>query len=165
MKKSTPFEHFGARFQRCAGKLDNAGAGINPKAGGFEQETQETAAPGCRSFSPPASATDPQAAINFYTSRFDSEKARFAGLLDAVWAQKSWLLFTKVSTPPPWQLTSAVWHFGWGAEDMKATYQRQLDMGTKFFTPLTDISDSAVAIRAQPAFSICLCRRTGSRAH
>src|SRR5206468_223407 len=24
---------------------------------------------------------------------------------------------------------------------MKATYQRQLDMGTKFFTPLTDISD------------------------
>jgi hypothetical protein len=38
-------------------------------------------------------------------------------------------------------LTSAVWHFGWGAEDMKATYQKQLDMGTKFFNPLTDISD------------------------
>jgi catechol 2,3-dioxygenase-like lactoylglutathione lyase family enzyme len=85
--------------------------------------------------------TDPKAAIDFYTSRFDCEKARFAGLLDGVWAQKSWLLFTRVSAPPPWQLTSAVWHFGWGAEDMKATYQKQLDMGTKFFTPLTDISD------------------------
>jgi catechol 2,3-dioxygenase-like lactoylglutathione lyase family enzyme len=85
--------------------------------------------------------TDPAAAIGFYTSKFDSEKGRFAGLMDAVWAQKSWMLFTKVSTPPPWQLTSAVWHFGWGAEDMKATYQKQLDSGTKFFTPLTDISD------------------------
>jgi catechol 2,3-dioxygenase-like lactoylglutathione lyase family enzyme len=58
-----------------------------------------------------------------------------------VWAQKSWLLFTKVSAPPPWELTSAIWHFGWGAEDMKATYQKQLDSGTKFFNPLTDISD------------------------
>lgn len=109
-----------------------------------EQEKPETKAPAF----PVAhfhhlhlNTTDPQAAIDFYTSRFDCEKARFAGLLDAVWSQKSWILFTKVSTPPPWQLTSAVWHFGWGAEDMKATYQKQLDMGTKFFTPLTDISD------------------------
>lgn len=120
--------------------------GLNLTAGGFEQaKPQETAPP------PPVAmahfhhlhlnATDPAAAINFYTSKFDSEKGRFAGVMDAVWAQKSWLLFTKVSSPPPWELTSAVWHFGWGAEDMKATYQKQLDSGTKFFTPLTDISD------------------------
>jgi catechol 2,3-dioxygenase-like lactoylglutathione lyase family enzyme len=38
-------------------------------------------------------------------------------------------------------LTSAIWHFGWGAEDMKATYEKQVAAGTKFFTPLTDISD------------------------
>jgi len=84
---------------------------------------------------------DPKAAIDFYTSRFDCERARFAGLLDAVWTQKSWILFTKVSQPPPWELTSSIWHFGWGAEDMKAAYEKQLAMGTKFFTPLTDISD------------------------
>ncbi|MBX3277304.1 MAG: VOC family protein [Acidobacteria bacterium] len=84
---------------------------------------------------------DPAAAIDFYTSKFDAEKARFAGLVDAVWAQKSWLLFTKVNQPPPAGLTSSIWHFGWGAEDMKATYARHLEMGTKFFTPLTDISD------------------------
>ena len=83
---------------------------------------------------------DPAAAIDFYTSKFDCEKARFAGLLNGVWAQKSWLLFSKVSEPPPWELTSAIWHFGWGAEDMKATYQKQLDMGTKFFTPITQLS-------------------------
>ena len=59
--------------------------------------------------------TDPKAAIDFYTSKFDCEKAKFAGLMDAVWAQKSWLLFTKVNKPPAWELTSAIWHFGWGA--------------------------------------------------
>lgn len=85
--------------------------------------------------------TDPAANINFYTSKFDCEKGKFAGLLDGVWAQKSWMLFTKVSSPPQWELNTAIWHFGWGAEDMKATYQKQLDSGTKFFTPLTDISD------------------------
>src|SRR5260370_1513279 len=86
--------------------------------------------------------TDPAAAINSYTSKFDCEKARF-GAMDAVWAQKSWLLFSKVSTPPPWELTSAIWHIGWGAEAMNSTYQNQLDSGTKFFAPLTDISDLA----------------------
>jgi len=85
--------------------------------------------------------TDTKAAIEFYTSRFDSEKARFPGLADAVWAQKSWIFFTKVNTPPPWELTSSIWHFGWGAEKMKEEYERQLKLGTRFFTPLTDISD------------------------
>jgi catechol 2,3-dioxygenase-like lactoylglutathione lyase family enzyme len=84
---------------------------------------------------------DPKAAIDFYTSKFDCEKAKFAGLMDAVWAQKSWMLFTKVNKAPAWELTSAVWHFGWGAEDMKATYEKHVAAGTKFFTPLTDISD------------------------
>ncbi len=84
---------------------------------------------------------DPKAAVDFYTSKFDCEKARFAGLMDAVWAQKSWLLFTKVNKAPAWELTSAIWHFGWGAEDMKATYEKHVASGTKFFTPLTDISD------------------------
>ncbi len=85
--------------------------------------------------------TDPQKAIDFYTSRFDCEKGKFAGLVDAVWAQKSWILFTKVKDAPPSELTSSIWHFGWGAENMKAEYERQQKLGTKFFTPLTDISD------------------------
>jgi len=118
--------------------------GINPEAGGFEQaKPQETVPPVAIAHFHHLhlNATDPAAAINFYTSKFDCEKGRFAGLLDGVWAQKSWMLFSKVSSPPQWELTSAIWHFGWGAEDMKATYQKQLDSGTKFFTPLTDISD------------------------
>jgi len=87
--------------------------------------------------------TEPAAAIDFYTSKFDCEKARFAGEWDGVWAQKAWILFSKVAAPPPWAITSGIWHFGWGAEDMKAEYQKQLKAGTKFATPITDISDLA----------------------
>ncbi|HJZ68570.1 MAG TPA: VOC family protein [Blastocatellia bacterium] len=128
-------------FLTCATILP---VGVNPKADSFAQANpQEVAAPivSAHFHHLHLNTTDPAAAINFYTSKFDCEKGRFAGVMDAVWAQKSWLLFNKVSSPPPWQLTSAIWHFGWGAEDMKATYQKQLDMGTKFDTPITDISD------------------------
>lgn len=114
--------------------------GMVPGAG----DAQEQAAP------PPSLAhfhhvhlntTDPAAAINFYTAKFDCEKARFGGKMDAVWAQKSWLLFNKVRAAPKSEITSAIWHIGWGAEDMKAAYQKQLESGTKFETPITDISD------------------------
>jgi catechol 2,3-dioxygenase-like lactoylglutathione lyase family enzyme len=84
-------------------------------------------------------ATDPAAAIDFYTAKFDCEKAKFMGAQKAVWAQKSWLLFHKVDKAPPWEFTSTIWHFGWGAEDMKAEYKRQLDMKTKFQTPITPL--------------------------
>ncbi len=86
-------------------------------------------------------ATDPAAAIDFYTHKFDCEKGKFGGREDAVWAQKSWILFNKVKEAPPSEIVSAIWHFGWGAEDMPATYRKQLDSGTKFQTPITDISD------------------------
>jgi catechol 2,3-dioxygenase-like lactoylglutathione lyase family enzyme len=86
-------------------------------------------------------ATDPAAAILFYTSKFKARKESFAGLGDAVWTGDSWLLFTKVAAPPPSELLSGIWHIGWGAEDMQSTYQQQLAKGTRFATPITDISD------------------------
>jgi catechol 2,3-dioxygenase-like lactoylglutathione lyase family enzyme/predicted enzyme related to lactoylglutathione lyase len=85
-------------------------------------------------------STGPAAAIAFYTRTFDCEKARYAGA-DAVWAQRSWILFNQVKSAPPSETVSAIWHFGWGAEDMPAAYKKQVDAGTKFQTPLTDISD------------------------
>lgn len=87
-------------------------------------------------------SADPAAAIGFYTTRLESEKRKFAGVLDAVWSHNVWILFTKVSAAPNSQVTSALWHMGWGGgENMKDTYHKQLDRGTTFQTPLTDISD------------------------
>jgi catechol 2,3-dioxygenase-like lactoylglutathione lyase family enzyme len=93
-------------------------------------------------------ATDPATAVLFYTSKFKARKESFAGLGDAVWTGDSWLLFTKVDSPPPSELLSGIWHIGWGAEDMQSTYQQQLAKGTRFATPLTDISDMVGGNRA-----------------
>lgn len=82
--------------------------------------------------------TDPAGAQAFYTAKFDAEKGKFAGQ-DAVWAQKSWLLFNKVAHAPPHEVLSTIWHFGWGAVDMPTEYQKQLDRGTKFSWPLTEL--------------------------
>ena len=87
--------------------------------------------------------TDPAAAIDFYTKHFDCERAKFSGKEDAVWTQKSWIFLNKVKADPPAAIESAIWHVGWGAEDMKKEYQRQVDLGAKFETPLTDISKLA----------------------
>lgn len=86
-------------------------------------------------------STDPAAAIDFYATKFKARKETFAGMTDAVWTGDSWLLFTKVDAPPPSDLISGIWHIGWGAEDMQATYRKQLDSGTRFATPITDISE------------------------
>lgn len=84
---------------------------------------------------------DPQAAADFYTSKFWAEKAKFRGVEDAVWAQKSWLRFRKVAAAPPLEIVSPIWHIGWGAEDMHKEYAKQVASGTKFETPLSDITD------------------------
>ncbi len=96
--------------------------------------------------------TDPAASADFYTSKFDCEKAKFDGKQDAVWAQKSWLLFNKVKQSPALDFTSTIWHMGWGAEDMKTTYAKQVAMGTKFFEPIRDISDIGGNVGAKDLF-------------
>src|SRR6187399_125828 len=80
---------------------------------------------------------DPAAAIEFYTTHLSGERAKFDGA-DAVWTQKSWLLFNKVKQQPPYDAISPLFHIGWGAEDMKAEFVRQIQLGTTFQTVLTD---------------------------
>jgi hypothetical protein len=43
---------------------------------------------------------NPTVAIDFYISKFDCEKAKFAGEWDGVWAQNLRILFNKVSRVP-----------------------------------------------------------------
>lgn len=101
---------------------------------------QDAAAPQARWHHVHINSTDPQKSVEFYASKFDCEKARYRDRVEAVWAQKSWLLFDKVSKAPPREIVSPIWHIGWGAEDMKSTYEKQIASGTKFETPITDIS-------------------------
>lgn len=61
-------------------------------------------------------ATDPDAAREFYAKRFRDPDA--------------YLKIERVATPPRTDGYSTLWHFGWGAPDFRAEYQRQLDLGT-----------------------------------
>ncbi len=81
-----------------------------------------------------------RAAIDFYTTQFKAERGMFGGTMPAVQAQGKWLLFNEVAQAPPWPVISPLYHIGWGAPDMKATYDRLVASGVKFETPLTDIS-------------------------
>ena len=64
-------------------------------------------------------SVDPDAAIDFYTKQFPSTtKATVAGF-PALKTGKVYLLFTKVSVPPPTKPQTAIWHFGWHVVDAR----------------------------------------------
>ncbi len=83
-------------------------------------------------------SSDPARAIEFLTQHLSCEKTGFAGA-DAVRTQNSWILFNKVKQPPPHEIVSSLFHIGWGAEDMKAEFERQIKLGTTFQTAITDV--------------------------
>ena len=64
-------------------------------------------------------SVDPEAAIDFYTRQFPSTtKTTFAGF-PALKSGKVYVLFTKVSSPPPTTPPTAIWHFGWHVVDVR----------------------------------------------
>ncbi|MGH9854522.1 MAG: VOC family protein [Blastocatellia bacterium] len=82
-------------------------------------------------------STDSSKAIDFYTRTFDvTKKTRLAGF-DGIQSEKMYLLFNQVKAPPPASLDSAIWHFGWGSVAMESDYQKHLDNGVAFHTPIT----------------------------
>ena len=62
---------------------------------------------------------NPDAAIEFYMKQFPSTtKASVAGF-PALKAGKVYVLFTRVSAPPPIEPQTAIWHFGWHVVDVR----------------------------------------------
>ncbi len=113
--------------------LTLAPAGVPAQGGG-------AAAPAFRFHHVHLNTVNASKAIDFYATNFDAERALFSGTLPAVRAQDKWLLFNEVKSAPAWPVVSALYHIGWGAPDMKADYQRLVDRGVAFETPITDIS-------------------------
>src|SRR5690348_13867508 len=80
---------------------------------------------------------NPDLAMGWYTRHFDAERAKFGGE-DALWVGNSWILFNKVDQPPPFKVTTALYHIGWGAENAKADYDKFIAMGSRFETHMRD---------------------------
>ena len=79
-------------------------------------------------------------AVDFYATHFNAQRGQFGGKIPAVVAQGKWLLFNEVKDAPAWPVVSAMYHIGWGAPDMKTTYEKLRAGGVAFETPITDIS-------------------------
>jgi hypothetical protein len=76
---------------------------------------------------------DPKVAAEYYPKPFadSSIKTTFNGY-EAVKTGSLYLLFTKVDTPPPTELTgpqTAVWHFGWNTPDSRKYNERFRALG------------------------------------
>jgi catechol 2,3-dioxygenase-like lactoylglutathione lyase family enzyme len=77
-------------------------------------------------------ATDPEAAIDFYTRAFPSTRRGSWGGLPALYSPNDvMILFDKAASPPPMRPQSAIWHFGWHVTDSRAVlegYRRRRDI-------------------------------------
>jgi catechol 2,3-dioxygenase-like lactoylglutathione lyase family enzyme len=115
---------------------------LMPAAGRRIAHAQQAAAPtsAYRFHHVHLNSVNPEAAIDFYATHFNAARDRFQGTVPAVRAQGKWLLFNKVNQPPAWPVLSSLYHIGWGAPDMQATYKQLVDRGVRFETPLTDIA-------------------------
>jgi len=82
-------------------------------------------------------SVDPQAAIKFYTKTFDVTKPATLAGMDGVQSEKMYLLFNKAAKAPATAPDSAIWHFGWGSTAMETDYQKHIDNGITFQTPIT----------------------------
>ena len=64
-------------------------------------------------------SVNPDAAIEFYMKEFPSTTKTTVAGFPALKAGKVYVLFTKVSTPPPTEPQTAIWHFGWHVVDVR----------------------------------------------
>jgi catechol 2,3-dioxygenase-like lactoylglutathione lyase family enzyme len=64
-------------------------------------------------------SVNPDAAIDFYMKEFPSTTKTTVAGFPALKAGKVYVLFTKVSAPPPTEPQTAIWHFGWHVVDVR----------------------------------------------
>ena len=85
-------------------------------------------------------SVNPGASLNFYSTRFNGTRERL-GNAEAIRATHLWLLFDKAERPAPAEIVSSIYHLGWGAPDGRVAYDRLVDLGVDFETPMSELSD------------------------
>jgi len=61
--------------------------------------------------------TNPQKSIEFYRSVFGAVPIKFGERADAVFTERSFILFSQVAQPARASLDTGIWHLGWGGVD------------------------------------------------
>lgn len=79
---------------------------------------------------------DPRRTIDYYTSVLGATATRFAGVSDALFTERSFILLRRVEQPAPSELRSGIWHIGWGGVDVANEYEWLKKKGVAFHTPI-----------------------------
>lgn len=79
-------------------------------------------------------ATQPAKSMAFYQKHLGAVPIKYRGGTNALFVERSFLLFNKVDSPPPTDLVSGIWHIGWGGVDVPNEYRWLARQGVKFHT-------------------------------
>jgi catechol 2,3-dioxygenase-like lactoylglutathione lyase family enzyme len=83
--------------------------------------------------------TNVRESIRFYSRVFGAVPVKFRGAADALFTERSLILFNEVNEPPPSELISGIWHIGWGGVDVKNEYEWWKSHGVEIHTPLSPL--------------------------
>ena len=81
-------------------------------------------------------SVNPDAALDFYTKQFPSTAKTTVAGVPALKTGKVYVLFTKVSTPPPIEPQTAIWHFGWHVVDVRKNLEMYKERKEVHLLPL-----------------------------
>jgi catechol 2,3-dioxygenase-like lactoylglutathione lyase family enzyme len=70
---------------------------------------------------------------------FGASPIKFRGISEALFTEKSFILFTKVDQPPEAKLNTGIWHIGWGGVDVKNEYEWWKRHDVTIHTPLSPL--------------------------
>jgi catechol 2,3-dioxygenase-like lactoylglutathione lyase family enzyme len=84
-------------------------------------------------------SVDPAKSIQFYRRVFGATPIKFRGVSDALFTEKSFILFNKVDTPAESKLNTGIWHIGWGGVDVKNEYEWWKRHNVDIHTPLSPL--------------------------
>lgn len=103
----------------------------------------------------------PEETMRFYREIFGATPVRYANAVDALYTERSFLLFNVVSAPAPSALESGIWHIGWGGIDMPNEYEWLKSRGVKIHTPLYPLGNGYVTYVQGPDDELIEVNTTG----
>src|SRR5262245_24483215 len=83
--------------------------------------------------------TNVDQSIRFYARVFGAVPIKYHGVADALFTERSLVLFNKVAEHPPSELKAGIWHYGWAGADVKTEYEWWKGRGVDIHTPLSPL--------------------------
>jgi catechol 2,3-dioxygenase-like lactoylglutathione lyase family enzyme len=77
--------------------------------------------------------------MRFYQRFFGAVPVKYRANPDALFVERSFLLFNAVESPADAALDTGIWHIGWGGVDMRAEYEWYRKHGAQIHTPLSPL--------------------------